>query len=134
MQQINKKLTTHLQIQPLLHPNVPQNVTGVKKSNGDIEISYDNDPNALAHLIHYGDANSKDEHTFIYMGYSETNKFTLKAADIPVGAVAGDKIPFCVQAFDRVGVGATDIEKAAYLNDNDHITGSAWSQPVEVTI
>lgn len=123
-----------LLIPPLLHPNVPQNVTGVKKSNGDIEISYDNDPNALAHLIHYGDANATDKHRFIYMGYSETNKFTLKAVDIPVGAVAGDKIPFGVQAYGVVAPsGTTSVEKARALHDGP-FTGSEWSAIVEVTI
>lgn len=117
-----------------LGPKTPQNVTGVKKSNGDIEISYDNDPKALAHLIHYGDANATDKHSFTYMGYSTTNKFTLKAADIPVGAVTGDKIPFCVQAYDVVAPsGTTDVEKARALHDGP-FTGSAWSAPVEVTI
>lgn len=118
-----------------LHPNAPQNVAGVKKSNGDIEISYDAPLGAVAYLIHYGDANSTDRHAFIYMGYSETTKFTLKAADIPVGATAGDKIPFCVQAYDRVAPsGTTNVEKAAALHDA-LVKGSEWSDPiVEVTI
>lgn len=122
-------------IQLRRHPDVPQNVTGVKKSNGDIEISCDIDPEALSHLIHYGDANTTDPHDAKYMGYSETNKFTLAAADIPVGATTGDKIPFYVQAYGvKAPSGTTNVEKAAALHDAENITGSAWSTVVEVTI
>lgn len=69
------------------------------------------------------------------MGYSETNKFTLTAADIPVGATTGDKIPFYVQAYGIIAPsGVTNVEKAAALYDAD-VEGSAWSTPVvEVTI
>lgn len=89
----------------------------------------------MSHLIHYGDANTTDPHDAKYMGYSETNKFTLAAADIPVGATTGDKIPFYVQAYGIIAPsGVTNVEKAAALHDAD-VEGSAWSTPVvEVTI
>ncbi|MDG4957970.1 fibronectin type III domain-containing protein [Lactococcus lactis] len=117
------------------HPDAPQNVTGVKKSNGDIEISYDAPLGAVAYLTHYGDANTTDPHDAKYMGYSETTKFTLAASDIPVGATTGDKIPFYVQAYGvKAPSGTTVVEKAAALHDAENITGSAWSTVVEVTI
>lgn len=101
-------------------------------ADGSVDISFDADPNAKAHIIHYGDANTTDPHDAKYMGYTETNSFHLDAKDVPTHA-SGDKLPFYVQAFDRTGVGATDIDKAAYLNDNSHITGSAWSNEVIIT-
>lgn len=118
-----------------LHPNAPQNVTGVKNSSGDIEITYDAVPEAKSYLIHYGPANSTDPHDAEFMGYSETTNFTLAAEDIPVGATTGDKIPFYVQAYNVIAPsGTTNVEKAAALHDATNITGSAWSSKVEVTI
>ncbi|MDG4970066.1 fibronectin type III domain-containing protein [Lactococcus lactis] len=110
-------------------------VTGVKKPNGDIKISYEAPLGAVAYLIHYADANETDPHNARYMGYSETIEFTLAAADIPVGATTGDKIPFWVQAYGVLAPsGTTNVEKAAALHDAD-VEGSAWSTPVvEVTI
>ena len=116
------------------HPNVPQNVTGVKKSSGEIEITYDAVPEAKSYLIHYGPANSTDPHDAEFMGYSEATSFTLAAEDIPVGATTGDKIPFYVQAYNVIAPsGTTNVEKAAALHDADNITGSAWSTPTILT-
>lgn len=62
------------------------------------------------------------------MGYSETNSWTLAAADVPT-LTAGDKIYLYVQTYNQKGVGITDVEKARYLHDGDFV-GSAWSEPI----
>lgn len=67
----------------------------------------------------------------IFMGYTETNSWTLAASDVPVH-VAGEKFHICVQTFNVKGTGATDIDKARDLHDN-HL-GSAWSAEVVVTM
>lgn len=64
------------------------------------------------------------------MGYSEQNSWTLTADDVPV-LVEGDKIYIYIQTFTEKGVGADDIAKAAYLNENK--LGSAWSKAVILT-
>lgn len=65
------------------------------------------------------------------MGYTETNTWTLSAADVPAH-IAGDKISFFVQAYYQNGQGSTDVEKARYLHDGP-FTGSAWSAGHVVT-
>lgn len=80
-------------------------------------------------MIHYGPANEQDPKKAIYMGYSETNSWTL-AADVPAHA-ASDKICFYVQTYEDKGQGANDIEKAKYLHDAE-ILGSEWSEKSEV--
>ena len=115
---------------PLPHPNAPQLVTGVKQSNGDIKIDWPSVSEAESYLVHYGNANTTDPHDAKYMGYTETNSFTLKAADIPTGATAGDKVPFYVQAYGvKAPSGTNSVDKARALHDAE-ITGSDWSQPV----
>ncbi|WP_430609688.1 hypothetical protein [Enterococcus sp. DIV0876] len=66
------------------------------------------------------------------MGYSTTNKWTLAAADVPASET-GDKLYFYVQAYENLGVGATDVEKAQYLHDGDFL-GSAWSKSITLTV
>lgn len=86
---------------------------------------------AQAYVTHYGNANQSDPKQATMMGYSETNTWTLDAADVPT-LTQDDKIYLYVQAYNVKGVGEDNIEKARYLHDGDFI-GSAWSQPVELT-
>lgn len=110
-------------------PDAPTAVTGKFETNGDITLTWTGKPEVdKAYVTHYGDANKTIESDLKYMGYSETTSWTLKAADVPT-LTTGDTINLHVQAFDRVGQGADDIAKAAYLNGNASITGSAWSEP-----
>lgn len=85
---------------------------------------------AAAYVVHYGDP-GKTTSDATFMGYSETGEFTLAAADVPTH-VAGDKIYFYVQAYPIVGVGASVIDRAAYLNVSD-VLGSEWSKVASVT-
>lgn len=113
-------------------------VTGVTSSiedDGDIKLEWDDTDGPLpaSFIIHYGNPNTTDPHDAIYMGYKEKvngNTWTLHKADFPVGTKAGDKIPFYVQAYNEVGVGATNVDKARDLHDN-HL-GSEWSAVVNV--
>lgn len=80
---------------------------------------------AKSYVIHYLNGDTSDGHEMIYMGYSETKTWTLTEATH--GQPMTGKWTLAVQAFDVVGQGANDIEKAAYLNE--HALGSAWSNP-----
>lgn len=82
-------------------------------------------------MIHYGEANQSDPQQATFMGYSETNEWSLATANVPE-LQTGDKIYFYVQAYNEVGVGSDDSEKARYLHDGEFI-GSAWSDPVILT-
>lgn len=116
-----------------VHPNAPQLVTGVINSDGSVKLDWDAVIDAKAYLIHYADANKTDPHDAKYMGYSETNSWTLAAADVPT-LIAGDKIYFYVQTYNVVAPsGTTEVEKAAALHDADNITGSSWSVPSILT-
>lgn len=86
---------------------------------------------AQSYLTHYSGANQSDPKDATFMGYSETNSWTLKAADVPV-LEAGDKIYIYVQAYKEKGIGADDVAKAKYLHDGK-FTGSDWSEPVVLT-
>ncbi|HFC9196351.1 fibronectin type III domain-containing protein [Enterococcus lactis] len=112
----------------LLHPNAPQNVTGVLNADGSASLSWDAVPKAKSYIPHYTDANQTDPHDANKMGYTETNSWTLSAADMP-HLEAGDEIRFYIQTYNVVGQGANDIEKARYLHDGEFL-GSAWSRPV----
>lgn len=109
-------------------PEAPTGVTGKFETNGDITLTYQGHATDKAFVIHYGDANQTAEKDLVNMGYSETTTWTLPSAKVPA-LQTGDTINLHVQAFDRVGVGATDELKAKYLNENSSITGSAWSEP-----
>lgn len=113
------------------HPNAPLNVTGDETSDGGISLNWDAVPGAKSYLIHYGGPNESDPTQAIFMGYSETNSWTLANSDVPEHNV-GDKLYFYVQTYNELGVSATDVEKAKYLHDGE-FTGSAWSQVVEIT-
>lgn len=93
-------------------------------------MNWDAVNDAKAYVVHYSNANESDPHKAIFMGYSETNDWSLSTADVPE-LQAGDKIYLYVQTFKEVGVGSNDIEKSAYLNENK--LGSDWSEPVILT-
>ncbi len=100
-------------------------------ADGSITANWKAVDGAESYLTHYGNANSTDPHDAKYMGYTETNSFTLATKDVPTHVV-GDKIPIYIQAYtlkvsDKVA--ATSVDKARYLHDGP-LTGSAWSSPV----
>lgn len=114
-------------------PDAPQVVTGVINSDGSIKLDWNAVLKAKAYLIHYADANKTDPHDAKYMGYTETNSWTLATAHVPT-LVTGDKIYFYAQTYNVVAPsGTTEVEKAAALHDADNITGSAWSTPTILT-
>lgn len=113
-------------------PNYPQSVIGSIESDGSVKLNWDAVDGAKSYLIHYADANETDPHKAAFMGCSETNSWTLTAADVPTH-VAGDEIRFYVQSYNVVAPsGTTDVEKAAALHDGP-FTGSAWSTPFVAT-
>lgn len=124
-------LTTITQLLQLLRPDAPQLVTGVINSDGSVKLDWDTVSEAKAYLIHYADANKTDPHDAKYMGYTETNSWTLAAENVPDWAT-GDKLYLYVQAYDEKGVGATEATKAQYLHDGPYL-GSAWSTPTILT-
>ncbi|MDG4970108.1 fibronectin type III domain-containing protein [Lactococcus lactis] len=99
-------------------------------ADGSITVNFDAVPGAAAYVPHYGPANEADKTKMPFMGYTETNSWTLAAADVPTHKV-GDKFHICVQTFEVKGTGANDIEKARDLHDN-HL-GSEWSAEVVIT-
>lgn len=113
------------------HPAKPQTVTGVINSDGSIKVDWKSVKDAQSYLTHYGAANQSDPKKATFMGYSETNSWTLKTLDVPV-LEAGDKIYIYVQAYKEKGIGADDVAKAKYLHDGE-FTGSDWSEPVVLT-
>ncbi len=96
----------------------------VLQSDGSVKANWGAVDGAKAYVLHYGGANQSDAHDATFMGYSETTDWTLAAADVPAHT-AGDTIYFYAQAFDKVGTGSTDIEKAQNLNST--ALGSDWS-------
>ncbi|EME5368815.1 fibronectin type III domain-containing protein [Enterococcus faecium] len=110
-----------------MHPNAPQNVTGVL-NDGSISLSWDAVPKAQAYVINYSNANQSDPHDATMMGYSEKTSWTLAAEDVPT-LEPGNKIYLYVQAYNVLGKGKDEIEKARYLHDGPFI-GSAWSRSV----
>lgn len=124
-------LTTITQLLQLLHPDAPQLVTGVINSDGSVKLDWDTVSEAKSYLIHYADANKTDPHDAKYMGYTETNSWTLAAENVP-DLATGDKLYLYVQTYDEKGVGATEAAKAQYLHDGPYL-GSAWSTPTILT-
>lgn len=102
-------------------------MTGSFESDGAVSIAFDPVSGAKSYLIHYSDANQSDPKQAIYMGYTESNAWTLFSSNVPT-TESGDKLYFYVQAYDEVGVGSNDVEKARYLHDGEFV-GSAWSKP-----
>ncbi|USI66437.1 fibronectin type III domain-containing protein [Lactococcus petauri] len=126
-----RSLITNFQWRKLLHPNAPQSVAGVINSDGSIKLGWDEVSEAQSYLIHYSGANQSDPKDAKFMGYSESNSWTLNAVDVPELEV-GDKIYLYVQSYREKGIGADDIAKAQYLHDGP-FTGSAWSTVVMLT-
>ena len=115
------------------HPAKPQNVTGVINGDGSITINWDKVEGALSYLTHYGDANQGAPSELKYMGYSETNSWTLAAENVPE-LQTGEFMLVTVQTYNVKAPGdiATEVEQAAYLHDGP-FTGSAWSTAVTLT-
>lgn len=115
------------------HPAKPQNVTGVINGDGSITINWDKVEGALSYLTHYGDANQGAPSELKYMGYSETNSWTLAAENVPE-LQTGEFMLVTVQTYNVKAPGdiGTEVEKAAYLHDGP-FTGSAWSTAVTLT-
>lgn len=115
------------------HPAKPQNVTGVINGDGSITVNWDKVEGALSYLTHYGDANQGSPSELKYMGYSETNSWTLAAENVPE-LQPGEFMLVTVQTYNVKAPGniATEVEKAAYLHDGP-FTGSAWSTAVTLT-
>lgn len=99
-------------------------------NDGSVTVDWSSVDGAKSYVVHYGDV-GKTTKDAVYMGYSETDNFTLANSDVPAH-VAGDKIYFYVQAFAETGTGANDVEKAAELNSGNHL-GSEWSKVSSVT-
>lgn len=115
------------------HPAKPQNVTGVINGDGSITVNWDKVEGALSYLTHYGDANQGAPSALKYMGYSETNSWTLAAENVPE-LQTGEFMLVTVQTYNVKAPGdiVTEVEKAAYLHDGP-FTGSAWSTAVTLT-
>ncbi len=109
----------------------PVNATGTFNEDGSVTGDWDAVSEAQAYLVHYGDANVSDPSKAVKMGYTETNTWTLDAADVPTLS-EGDTLNLFIQAYPTTGVGANDIEKARYLHDGNFL-GSAWSEPIVLT-
>ncbi|WP_029645118.1 hypothetical protein [Enterococcus faecalis] len=114
-----------------LHPNAPQSPQSTLNEDGSLTVSFDAVEGAKSYVIHYANANESDPHRAVFMGYTETNTWTLSKEDLPENK-AGDKLYFYVQTFNDLGKGTNDIEKASYLNTNK--LGSAWSEPTIITV
>lgn len=63
----------------------------------------------------------------VKMGYTETNSWSINEATHGT-TMAGTKWTLAVQAFDKVGIGSSPVEKAQYLNTK--ALGSVWSSPL----
>lgn len=122
-----------IQLKKKVHPNDPLNVSGGLNSDGSITVNWDNAEGARAYLTHYGDANQGASSELKYMGYSETNSWTLAAENVP-SLQDGDFILITVQTYNVKAPESikTEVEKAAYLHDGQ-FTGSAWSKAVRIT-
>lgn len=105
-------------------------VQATVEEDGSILASWAPD-GSTSYVIHYSGANQPEPSQATMMGYSETNSWILDGSKVPA-ASPGDKIYLYVQGFNKVGQGATDVEKAAYLNENGF--GSEWSAATSVTI
>jgi hypothetical protein len=114
------------------HPNAPQNVTGVINGDGSITVNWDKVEGALSYLTHYGDANQWVTSALKYIGYSETNSWTLAAENVPKLEV-GDFITVTIQAYHVAAPSdLTEKEKAEFL-DEGTLPGSERSDPVMLT-
>lgn len=112
------------------HPAKPQSVVGEFNASNGIDLAWDAVEGAGSYVIHYGNANVTDPKQMTLMGYATTPSWTLDEANVPELA-DGDTISLAVMAYNEVGQGANDIEKAAWLNTNGH--GSPWSDLVTLT-
>ena len=112
----------------LLIPAIPADVIAELTEDGDLSVVWDKVTGAASYVIHYGDANVSDPKQATHLGYSETNAWALKAADVPKHT-ADDAIYVYVQAFGVTGTGETDADKAEQLTTATDIKGTEWSEP-----
>lgn len=113
--------------------SIPTEPKATVEADGSIKVSFTAAPKAEAYVLHYGPVNEFEPRKAIFMGYTETTDWTLAVKDIPVPYMNGDVLYIWVQAFNEKGTGATDVEKAADLNDGTH-WGSEWSVPTTAVI
>lgn len=108
-------------------PATPTSVTTAFEVDGGLTITWDNDAEALAHLVYYGEKNVSTPASLTKLGYVEGGDLvTLTKAE--VGTLAdGDKISVQVQAFAMTGTGADDAAKAASLKAVADTKGSVKS-------
>lgn len=118
------------QMLKVTHPAKPQSVVGEFNASNGIDLAWDAVEGAGSYVVHYGNANVTDPKQMIFMGYSATPSWTLDETNVPA-MEDGDTITLAVMAYNEVGQGANDVEKAAWLNTNGH--GSAWSELVTLT-
>lgn len=83
---------------------------------------------AKSYVIHMGNTANPVDATVLY--YSTATSLTVNDA-LALEPLTGKTKHFYVQAFNEVGQGSTDTEKAEYLNQNGY--GSEWSVPTVVT-
>lgn len=83
---------------------------------------------AQSYIVHYIDKDTTTDSELTYMGYTETNEWTLD--DALAGApISNSKFTLAVQAYREKGVGSDQEEKARYLHDGEFL-GSEWSKPL----
>lgn len=119
-----------LQTKNRVIPNAPQSLVGEFNAANGVDLAWDAVPGVGSYVIHYGNANVTDPKQMTLMGYATGASWTLDAANVPA-LTDGDTISFAVMAYNEVGQGANDIEKAAWLNE--HGVGSPWSDIVKLT-
>lgn len=107
-------------------------MTGTEDSTGAIDLAWDAVDGAQSYIIHASPANDSEPKNAIFMYYTETNSYRFTPSKLQPHEV-GDKLYFYVQAYNELGVGANETEKARYLHDGE-FTGSAWADVVEVTM
>lgn len=94
-----------------------------------MKVSWNGVDGAKAYVIHMGADDVPGNATVMY--YTEDPVTELTVDDALVGeTLSGVSKWFYIQAFDRLGEGANDVEKAQDLNEN--ALGSEWSDTLKV--
>lgn len=108
-------------------------MTGTEDGTGAVDLSWDADTtgDTKSYVVHASPANETDPHKAIFMYYTEDPNYRFTPSNLQPHQ-PGDVLRYWVQAFDEVGVGANETEKAEYLNVNGY--GSEWSSVVEMTM
>lgn len=108
-------------------------MTGTEDGTGAVDLSWDADTTGetKSYVVHASPVNESDPHKAIFMYYTESPNYRFTPSNLQPHQ-PGDILRYWVQAFDEVGVGANETEKAEYLNVNKY--GSEWSAVVEMTM